>query len=94
MNSANNAAKSMTNSQLAHVAKTLADEILQHIANGGSGKVSQAWAGRLEIHQACCTELFSRGLTEGSDMDWWKRSAPVDICHEDGIRSSVTVRVF
>lgn len=70
---------------LQHVRRVLEAELLAACASGVMG--TQAHAGQLEMLQAIGEELDRRGAL-------FPAPPFVDVCHEDGIRSSVTVRVF
>jgi hypothetical protein len=68
--------------ELRHVRDTLNAELEAGMQQGVKG--TQAHEGKLEMLAAICAELDTRPVP----------SLPVDICHEDGVRYAVTVRVF
>lgn len=71
---------------LQHVRAALETELATACRDGV--KMTQAHVGKIELMEACATELDKRG--------WLQIEPPpyVDICHEDGIRTSTSVRVF
>lgn len=70
---------------LRHVRKTIEFEMLEAVKAGV--KFTQAHLGQLELLQAVGEELYNRNALLNPPPF-------VDICHEDGIRYAITVRVF
>jgi hypothetical protein len=70
--------------KLAHVRDSLERELHVAMSQGVNG--TQAHVGMLEMLQACSDELDRRAYVSPPPFR--------DISHEDGIRYSITVRVF
>ena len=85
-----NVARKMSDCDLVHVARTLQGEVMQAISNGERG--TQAHIGKIEMIDACSTELWDRGYEHGTKRDG--SDLPKDIATEDGIRYQISVRVF
>lgn len=75
----------MDSADLRRVRDALDDEICSDIAAGVRGTAMHV--GKFEMMQACGAELLRRHKES-------ERRQPVDICHEDGIRYAIAVRVF
>lgn len=82
-----NIASNMESSDLRRVRDAIDREIVADIEAGMAGNISHA--GKLELMQACSTELFRRNVESAERM-----AQAHEISHEDGIRYAITIRVF
>lgn len=74
-----------SDTQLRHIRRTLESEMLAAVKSGVTP--TQAHVGQLELLQAVGEELYNRGALLPPPPF-------VDVCHENGIRHGITVRVW
>lgn len=83
-------AKKMSDCDLMTVGQALQAELESSINRGESA--TQAHIGKIELAAACSEELWARGYENGRKRDG--SDLYKDVCVEDGIRYSFSVRMF